>query len=187
MSKKPVSGYTAPTELKPFHKKDEGTVHVIIETPKASRNKYKYDPKLGTFKLSRVLPDGMDFPYDFGFIPSTEGDDGDPIDVLLLMDESAFPGCMIASRLIGVIEGEQERDGQKERNDRLLAVAVQSHRHSDLKDAAELNQTLVKELGQFFVNYHGIQGAKFSVLRVKGQKEARRLLDKAIKKRKAGR
>ena len=187
MSKNPRNGYSAPTELKPFHKNDRSTVHVIIETPKGSRNKYKYDSKLGTFKLSRVLPDGMAFPYDFGFIPSTEGDDGDPIDVLLLMDESAFPGCMIASRLVGVIEGEQDQDGRKERNDRLLAVAVQSHRHSDLREVADLNQSLVKELGQFFVNYHRLEGAKFKVLGVKGQREARGLIEKAIRKRKEGR
>ena len=181
MPKNSRRGYTAPTELRPFHKKDPATVHVVVETPKGAKNKYKYEPKLGTFKLSRVLPDGMGFPYDFGFIPSTQGEDGDPIDVLLLMDEPAFAGCMIESRLIGVIEGQQEKNGRKERNDRLLAVAVESHRHSNLKDIAELNPTLIRELGEFFVNYHRLQGARFKVLGVKGRKEARRLLDRAIK------
>ncbi len=180
MAKRPPNGYVPPTDLEPFHKKDKSVLHVIIETPKGSRNKYKYDPKLANYKLSRVLPDGMDFPYDFGFVPSTRGDDGDPIDVLLLMDESAFPGCLIESRLIGVIEGEQQKNGQKERNDRLVAVAVESHRHSDLKDISNLNPTLVKELEHFFVNYHQIRGSSFKVLGVKGPQKAARLLDKAI-------
>ena len=182
MPKHARNGYAAPTELDPYRKQDKSVVRVIIETPKGSRNKYKFDPKLGTFKLNRVLPGGMEFPYDFGFVPSTEGDDGDPVDVLLLMDEPAFPGCMIESRLIGVIEGEQDQDGQKERNDRLVAVAMENHTHSDLKDLSELNTTLVKELGQFFVNYHKLQGSVFKVLAIKGPKQAGRLLDKAIKK-----
>lgn len=185
MPKNARKGYTAPTELTPFHKKDHSIVHVVIETPKGSKNKYEYVPKLGTYKLSRVLPDGMDFPYDFGFVPSTIGDDGDPIDVLLLMDEPAFAGCMIECRLIGVIEGLQSKEGRKERNDRLLAIAVESHRHSNLKDVAELNPILIKELGQFFVNYHQLRGATFKVLGVKGRKEARRLLDRGIAKNKS--
>jgi len=185
MAKNTKSGYAAPTDLKPFSKKDPSILQVVIETPKGSRNKYKFDPKLAAFKLSKVLPDGMDFPYDFGFVPSTQGEDGDPIDVLLLMDESAFPGCVIESRLIGVIEGEQDQDGGKERNDRLVAVALENHRHSDLKDLATLNPTLVKELGQFFVNYHQQEGSKFKVLGVKGPKQAARLLDQAIKKGKS--
>jgi inorganic pyrophosphatase len=166
VSKRSKNTYVEPTGLPPFTKKNRSVLQVVIETPKGSRNKYKFDPKLGAFKLSKVLPDGMDFPYDFGFVPSTEGEDGDPIDVLLLMDESAFPGCVIESRLIGVIEGEQDQNGKKERNDRLVAVPLQNHRHSDLKDLADLNQTLVKELGQFFVNYHQrAPSSRFSVLR----------------------
>ena len=185
MARNSGNGISAPTELKPFDKKKPDIVHVVIETPKGSKNKYKFDPKLGTYKLKRVLPDGMDFPYDFGFVPRTEGDDGDPVDVLLLMDEPAFTGCMVDCRLIGVIEGEQEQDGEKERNDRLLAVATESHRHSDIKDVSELNPTLIKELEQFFVNYHRVQGARYKVLGCKGPKQARRLLDKGLKKTKA--
>src|SRR5205807_404345 len=86
---------------------DAGVLHVIIETPKGSRNKFKYDPEHGLFKLSGVLPLGAVFPYDFGFVPSTTGGDGDPLDVLVLMDEPAFAGCLVPGRLIGVIEAEQ--------------------------------------------------------------------------------
>ena len=83
---------------------------VIIETPKGSRNKFKYDSTSRMFKLSKVLPEGMMFPYDFGFVPSSTGGDGDPLDVLVLMDEPTFPGCLLECRLIGVIEAEQVQD-----------------------------------------------------------------------------
>src|SRR5581483_718248 len=104
MPKKPKGAYAAPTTLKAFgkKKKDDSILQVIVETPKGSRNKYKFEPKLGMFVLGKVLPDGMVFPYDFGFVPSTMADDGDPLDVLLLMDEPAFPGCLIESHVIGV-------------------------------------------------------------------------------------
>src|SRR5437764_15464112 len=85
----------------------KGVVHVIVDTPKGSRNKFKYDEELGLFKLSGVLPAGAVFPFDFGFVPATLGGDGDALDVLLLMDEPAFVGCLVEVRLIGVIEAEQ--------------------------------------------------------------------------------
>ncbi len=185
MSKTPKRAYAAPTILKPFDKNDRSIVQVVIETPKGSRNKYKFEPNLSSFKLSKVLPDGMVFPYDFGFVPSTQAADGDPIDVLLLIDEPAFPGCVIESRLIGVIEGEQAEEGATERNDRLVAVATENHTYSRLNDLSQLNPKLVEEISQFFVNYHELQGSKFKVLGVRGAKQAARLLKKAIRKNKA--
>src|SRR5215471_19324706 len=78
------------------------TIRVVIETPKGSRNKYALDADNKVFVLKKVLPAGMEFPYDFGFVPSTRADDGDPVDVLVLMDEPAFPGCVLTCRPIGV-------------------------------------------------------------------------------------
>ncbi|MFN8470923.1 MAG: inorganic diphosphatase [Anaerolineae bacterium] len=112
---------------------DSGNLTVIIETPKGSRNKYKYDEKKRLFTLSKVLPAGASFPFGFGFVPSTRGQDGDPLDVLVLMDSPAFAGCLLECRLIGVIEAEQSEDGKKERNDRLIAVAAQSREHKDIE------------------------------------------------------
>src|SRR5918912_4248095 len=95
---------------------DGGELNVIIETPKGSRNKFDYDEETGLFKIGGVLPAGASFPFDFGFVPSTVGGDGDPLDVLVLMDDPAFPGCLVAARLIGVIQAEQtEKDGKTER------------------------------------------------------------------------
>src|SRR5216110_2920921 len=116
-----------PTQLVPFDRKKKDLVQVVIETPRGSRNKYAFDPDQRVFRMKKVLPEGMVFPHDFGFIPSTKAQDGDPLDVLLFMDQSAFPGCVVEARLVGVIEGEQSEDGEKKRNDRLLAVANTSH------------------------------------------------------------
>jgi inorganic pyrophosphatase len=121
------SGLADPSRLKPLDEKDDGIIKVIIETPKGSRNKYAFDEDEKTFTLKKVLPAGMAFPYDFGFVSSTEAEDGDPVDVLVLMDELAFPGCVIKCRIIGIIEGEQSNGKKTERNDRLVAVENANH------------------------------------------------------------
>ncbi|HVG00636.1 MAG TPA: inorganic diphosphatase, partial [Chloroflexia bacterium] len=138
----------------PAFDEETGDLNGIVDTPKHSRNKYEYDGKLGLFKLGGVLPAGAVFPFDFGFIPSTLGGDGDPLDVLLLMDEPAFPGCLVPSRLVAVIEAEQtERDGTRTRNDRLIAVAADSRTHKEVRTLADLNGTLLDEIEHFFVSY----------------------------------
>jgi inorganic pyrophosphatase len=126
-----------PTKLKPIDKKD-GILQVIVETPKGSRNKYAFDPDQGIFALKKVLPAGMTFPYDFGFLPQTIADDGDPIDVLLLMDEPAFAGCAVRALLIGVIEGEQLDGKKKVRNDRIVAVAEANHMYANIRRLKDL-------------------------------------------------
>lgn len=184
MAKKKAAAPTI-TSLESLDENDQSVVRVVIETPKGCRNKYKFEPKTNAFTLSKVLPEGMVFPYDFGFIPETQAEDGDPIDVLLLMDQPAFPGCVIESRLVGVIEAEQTEDGESERNDRLIAVAEQNHSYSDLRHISDMNRTLLEEIGQFFVNYHRAHGSKFKVLAIRGPKPAYRLLNKSLKKTRA--
>src|ERR1700739_990480 len=98
----------------------KGTCRAIIETPKGSRNKFDYDPEAQLFMLGGLLPEGMMFPFDFGFIPSTRGEDGDPLDILVLMDAPAHVGCLIDVHIIGIIEAAQTKKGKTERNDRLL-------------------------------------------------------------------
>ena len=89
-------------KLRPFDRKS-GNLNVIIDTPKGSRNKYSFDFKFSVYKLKSVLPHGAVFPFDFGSIPGTIADDGDPLDVLVLMDEPVFIGCLVEARLLGVI------------------------------------------------------------------------------------
>lgn len=90
-----------PLRLPPFDEDHLQTLHALVDPPKGSCNKFKSDEKHGLYKLSGVLAAGAFFPYDFGFVPSTLAEDGDPIDVLLLMEEPAFVGCLVPSRLLG--------------------------------------------------------------------------------------
>jgi inorganic pyrophosphatase len=169
-----------PTKLKPLDKK-EGLVQVIIETPAKSRNKFAYDPDQGIFALKKVLPAGMVFPYDFGFLPQTLAPDGDPIDVLLLMDEPAFPGCAVRARLVGVIEGEQLDGKKKIRNDRLIAVAEANHQYANVRKLKDLPSQWMKEVQDFFVNYHNLEGKKYRLLGCKGADAAMTLIKEAMK------
>lgn len=162
----------------------KGTCRAIIETPKGCRNKFDYDPDSNLFKLGGLLPEGMMFPFDFGFIPSTLGDDGDPLDILVLMDAPAHVGCLIEVRLVGVISAEQIEDGDKETNDRLLGVAVHSYNHEDITTIDEVSKTLLSQIEEFFVSYNKQRGKKFRITGTGGPKKAIKFLKNGIKKQK---
>jgi inorganic pyrophosphatase len=149
---------------------------IVIETPRGSRNKMKYDPQSRMYKLSKILPEGMVFPYDFGFVPGTKGDDGDPLDVLVLTDEALFPGCLVDCVLVGVLELEQRENGKTERNDRLIAVAQASLLYCEITDLANLNPTVLKQIEAFFVNYQTVRGIEVKVLGRSGPERAREIL-----------
>lgn len=123
------------------------------------------------------MPAGAVFPYDFGFIPSTLGDDGDPLDVMVLLDEPVFPGILITARLIGAIEAEQGKDGQMTRNDRLIVVASACQDYGEVNELTDLNASLVTEIEHFFVSYNQIEGKKFKPIGRPNAKQARKLLD----------
>jgi inorganic pyrophosphatase len=178
VAKKSSRSLANPTLLKPIDKQD-GILQVIIETPKGSRNKFAFDPEQRVFALRKVLPAGMSFPYDFGFVPKTLAPDGDPIDVLLLMDEPAYPGVVVRCRLIGVIEGEQLDGKKRTRNDRLLAVAEANHQYANIKSFRDLPSQFLKEIEEFFVNYHKQEGKEYKLLGCKGNGDATRLIQRA--------
>lgn len=171
-----------PLHLLPAHVAHSRTrVHVVVETPKGSRNKVGFDPELAVFKLKGVLPEGHSFPYDFGFVPSTKAADSDPLDVLLLLDAPAFPGCVVEARLLGALEIEQhETDGTVERNDRLLAVAADSREHKHLHTLAELSADMLHEVERFFHSYNEAKGGEIKVLRRVGPERAHQLLAQAL-------
>jgi len=169
-----------PTRLNPFDGKKPGVVIAVIETPGGSRNKFKYDEKLGFYSLSGVLPEGMVFPHAFGFVPGTRAADGDPEDILILMDEPTFTGCVVPTRLIGVMEAEQTEEGKTERNDRLIAVAAHSRDYSEVKGLGDLNSNMLKEIEQFFITYNKEKGKKFKVLRMRGPGQALKMAKKSL-------
>lgn len=174
-------GLADPSRLKPMQRGDKKTVNVVIETPKGSRNKYAFEPDTRAYMLKRVLPAGMAFPYDFGFVPSTLAEDGDPTDVLVLMDEPAFPGCLLKCRLIGVIQGEQGTGSKTERNDRVVAVENDNHAWTDIKHIDDLGKRFLKELEKFFVNYHKLKGKEYRILDAKGPNAAERCVARGMR------
>jgi inorganic pyrophosphatase len=155
-----------------------GDVTAVIETPKGSQNKYDYDDNRAAFRLAGVMPQGSWFPYDFGFIPSTLGEDGDPLDVLVFMDAPVPVGCVLTIRLIGVIEARQrEKGGHWIRNDRLLAVATHAHTHGHVENLNDLRPRLLDEIEAFFQTYNALKEKEFKPIDRSGPKKARKLLD----------
>lgn len=159
---------------------NSGTVTAIVETPKGSRNKYDYDPDVGAFELASVLPQGMVFPFDFGFIPSTKADDGDPLDIMILMDEAAPTGCVVPVRVIGAIEAEQRKKGENwVRNDRLLGVSIHAHTHALVKTLTDVNPEIISQLEAFFGQYNSLKAVEFRVIDRVGPKKAQKLIEQA--------
>jgi inorganic pyrophosphatase len=160
--------------------KQKRECRVVIETPKGRRNKFDYEPEIEAFTLGGLLPEGMSFPFDFGFVPSTVAEDGDPIDVMVLMDEPAHVGCVLTIRLIGLIEAEQTENGKTTENDRVIGVAVHSYSHENIRSINEVNKTLLDQVEEFFVSYNKSRGKKFKVTGVHGPAKALKRIQKAI-------
>jgi inorganic pyrophosphatase len=175
----PPARHAALSEISPF---DGGDLRVVIETPRGSRSKYSYNPDCDCMQLSTVLPEGMVFPYDFGFVPSTVGEDGDPLDVLVLMEASVIPGCVVRARLVGAIEAEQK--GKSEswiRNDRLIAIATHAQTHDNAQKLSDLRPHLLDEIKEFFVTYNKLRDRKFRATHDASPKKARKLVKKGMK------
>jgi inorganic pyrophosphatase len=168
----------------PAFDRETGLVNVVIETPQGCRNKYKYLAEVGTFVLRKVLPVGHTFPFDFGFIPSTRGEDGDPLDVLLLQDSPTFAGCIVPARLIGVIEAKQTEEGKTQRNDRLIAVCDSCEMYKEVRSIKDLPRVIVEQIGHFFVSYNEEEGKRFKVLGERGPGTAVKLVKGGMGKRK---
>jgi inorganic pyrophosphatase len=147
--------------------RDARTCQVVIETPKGNRSKYDFDPDSGLFRLQALLPEGMSFPLDFGFVPSTLCEDGDPLDAMVLADEPSAVGALIPVRLIGVFEAEERERGEIERNDRLLAIPVVSHLYGNIQTIGELDSRFLHHLSDFWVNKAKLEGKSFKLLDVK--------------------
>jgi inorganic pyrophosphatase len=157
-------------------------VNAIIETPRGSCNKFNYDPDTGFFKLGKVLPAGTVFPLDFGFIPGTKGGDGDPLDVLIMMECNTYPGCWVECNILGIINIEQKKEDKKaERNDRLLAVPTEAGRKDDIKKIWDVNMNKINEIIAFLNYYKRMDGSEFRLLGVKGPDKALKMIKKSMK------
>jgi inorganic pyrophosphatase len=165
--------------LPPVFTDEKNAVNVVIETPRNSPIKYKYDETGKYFKLDKFLPLGLAFPLDFGFIPHTKAEDGDPLDVLVLLDFPVYPGIIVECRMIGVITAEQkEKRGKYKRNDRFIAVALKSLCYAETKTIEDLSSTFLKGLITFFEHYNDMQDRKFKVLKIENSSRAIELISK---------
>lgn len=174
-----ANNHTGISGLPAFDEESHG-VNAVVEAVRGARNKFKFHPELGLFVHDSVLPAGATYPFDFGFVPSTRADDGDPIDVLILADEPLFVGAVVPVRLVGAITAKQrERGGPVERNDRLIAVALHSVMYRDTKKLEDLPSALIEQIEHFWVSYNEIKGKAFIPLERVGPRAAANLVRRA--------
>jgi inorganic pyrophosphatase len=155
-------------------------LNAIIETPKGSRNKYIYDEQADLFKLKKALPAGLMFPFDFGFIPFTLAEDGDPMDILVLTDAPTFAGCLVECKVLGIIKVEQVKKGEQVRNDRVIGVQLDSRSYGTAENIEDLEEGLVEEIINFFESYNNASDDVFRHLGNEGPEEANRLIRKSL-------
>ena len=157
--------------------KQPKTITAMVECPKGFNQKFDYEPKEKRFRLSKVLPAGLVFPFNFGMIPGTKGEDGDPLDMIVISESGTFPGCLIDCRLVGALQAEQtERDGKTMRNDRLIGVPGVSQLFSAVNTLEELPEAILNQLEAFFKNYNEQAGKSFKVTARLTARQAARLL-----------
>jgi inorganic pyrophosphatase len=139
-----------------------GSVRVVVETTAGTRSKLKYQPSLDTFEVHLVVPAGLVFPRDFGFVPSTLGEDGDPLDALVFADEPTPTGVIVPCRVVGVLQALQSSPGEPaRRNDRFLAVSSHGHQHAHWRDLPDVPDATLAQLEAFFIEYDRRRGVEF--------------------------
>jgi inorganic pyrophosphatase len=174
------------SQLQPFDR-ESGFLNVIVETPRGSRNKFKYSEKHGLFMFDKPLPIGQTFEFDFGFLPSTLGEDGDPLDALVLTNEPTCVGCLVPAKLLGVIEAEQTVDGKTTRNDRFMGVPIEAKSQRPSEGSLDtLDLIVAGNIAKFFIVYNDLQGRKFKVLKISGPDRAMELIKEGIANAKPG-
>ena len=161
--------------LPPFD--DDGRLNAVVDTPRGSRAKYRYDERRGVFTVAHLLAAGHAMPCEFAFVPGTRGGDGDPLDALVLFDDATFPGCLLPARPLGVLRAEQDDgEGGTERNDRIVAAAADAHLYRDLQALDDVPGGLLAELEHFLVSYNAARGRRFTLLGRGDAAAARRLV-----------
>lgn len=156
------------------------SITCIVESPKGSAGKFDFDPSSGYFKLGKTLPAGLVFPFDFGFIPGTLGEDGDPLDVIVISETQTFTGCALDCRIIGGITARQtERDGDTVRNDRFIVVPEISVMYGEVEKLSQFPKQIMQEIERFFINYNDQAGKRFRPLQLLQADPAIKLIQNA--------
>jgi|ERR1051326_4384193 len=166
----------------PAFANNDGAFHVVVESPRGSASKFKYDAELGVMTLARPLPAGLEYPHDWGFVPSTRAADGDPLDVMIVWDVASYPGIIIPCRAVGVLKVEQTNasSGARERNDRVVALPVDAPRWEAVRTVFDLSERVREELHQFFLAAVAFEGKELKVLGWAGPDEAMTLVHESL-------
>ncbi len=151
------------------------TIEAVIEIPKGSRNKYEFDHVSGAIRLDRVLFSSVHYPADYGFVPGTKAADGDPLDVVVLVDEPTFPGCHMTVRPIGVLVMRDE----KGEDEKILAVPIADPRLDEIRDISDVNEHLRAEIENFFATYKVLEGKPTQVCGWRGRDEAWSVIERS--------
>jgi inorganic pyrophosphatase len=169
------------TRLAPID--DGGQVRAVIEAARGTRAKYKFDPELELFVHDKALPPDLVYPLDFGFVPGTGAPDGDPLDIVVLMDEPACVGTVVPCRLVGAIEAEQvdEESPKPIRNDRLVGVAAKSALYGAMAEIVDIPAEIIDSVERFFVATSARRGRKFTPFRRVGSRAAHALIRRQLR------
>jgi len=166
------------TKLKPFG--DDGEVRMIVETPRGSAVKLRYDEETRAFTVSRALSLGVTYPFDWGFIPGTHGEDGDPVDALAVHDTATYPGVFLPCRILGMVEIDQKGEKGREKNPRLILMPTWHDRLGKLAKASGLPRQLREEIEQFFLSATFFTGKDPKVNGWRGPKAAEKLIRSSL-------
>jgi inorganic pyrophosphatase len=147
-------------------------IHVVVETPRHAQAKFKYEPELGVFMLSRALTLGLAYPYDWGFVPSTKAPDGDPIDALVLHNITTSPGVVLRCTPIGILDVLQTQNRRSLRNDRLMVVPTTANIHAGADDVRNLPASLRHQAEEFFTAATAGTGKRLKFLGWRGPRAA---------------
>jgi len=153
-----------------------GILNVLIEIPAGSKNKYEFDKDLNAFALDRVLYSSVQYPYDYGFIPNTLADDGDPLDGMVIMDQPTFPGCIIPARPIGMLIMIDGGD----RDEKILCVPAKDPRYNDVKALTDIAPHRLEEIAEFFRSYKNLEKKVTEIRGWEGMEEVQALVTKSI-------
>jgi inorganic pyrophosphatase len=157
-------------------------VNMVVEIPRGGDNKYEYDKKLHVFRLDRKLYSPVHYPGDYGFIPGTLSEDGDPLDVLVLVDSPSFPGCVIEVRPIGVLE----MLDQGAKDEKILGVQTQNPRYRDIRNYSEIYPHVLREVDHFFAIYKNLEGKRTEMIGWHNAHHARKVISESLERFRVG-
>ena len=162
--------------------REDGSLNVIVESPRGATSKLKYDPSIDRIVLSRPLPSGVIYPHDWGFVPQTRAADGDPVDAMIVWDGVSYPGVLVPCRAIGILEVEQTniKSGERERNDRLAVLPVTAPRFDPIKTVFDLPERTRAELEQFFLAATFFEKKEVRMLGWRGPDQAKAFVEASL-------